>query len=106
MRRKIYVSQLNVKCKGDLNSLNPALAEFANQLSAASNGTSFGVAAVEFWPDQTKAIKPVNFSFQRKIGEPLDSDRYWSQAPLSTDKHIELLERLEALISGEGSSPR
>jgi hypothetical protein len=99
VRRKIYVSQLNVKCTGSLNSLNPALAEFGEQVSAATNGTAFGVAAIEFWPDQTQLIKPVNFSFQRKIGEPLDSNRYWSQAPLSTDKHIELLERLEILLS-------
>jgi len=98
VRRKIYVSQLNVRCNGSLNSLNPALGEFAGQISAA-NGTEFGFAAIEFWPNQALAIKPVSFSFQRKAGEPLDSDRYWSQAPLPTEKHIQLLERLEALFS-------
>ena len=98
VRRKIYVSQLNVKCKGNLGSLNPGLHLIAEELSAA-HGTTFDLAAIELWPDQTKIVKPVNFSFQRKVGEPLDSGRYWSQAPLPTDKHIELLERLEALIS-------
>jgi hypothetical protein len=57
------------------------------------------MAAIELWPDQAQALKPANFSFQRKIGEPSSSDRYWSQAAVPTDRHLELLEELEAILS-------
>lgn len=102
VRRKAYLSQLNVKCAGALHSLNPGLIEFARRLSIATGGTGFDVAALELWPDQTHTTKPANFSFQRKLGEPLNSDRYWSQAALSTEKHVELLEQLEVLLSQHG----
>jgi hypothetical protein len=82
-----------------LSALNPRLAEFASRVSSAVGGTVFDVAAIELWPDQAQALKPANFSFQRKIGEPSNSDRYWSQAALPTDRHLELLEELEALLS-------
>jgi hypothetical protein len=99
VRRKAYVSQVNVKCSKALYALNPRLADFAERISSAVSGTVFTFSAVEFWPDQTLVIKPANFSFQRKIGDPQDSDRYWSQAALPTDKHLELLEEFEALLS-------
>ena len=99
VRRKAYVSQVHVKCSRPLSALNPRLAEFANRLSSAVGGTVFDMAAIELWPDQAQALKPANFSFQRKIGEPPSSDRYWSQAALPTDRHLELLEELEAILS-------
>jgi hypothetical protein len=99
VRRKAYVSQVHVKCSRPLSALNPRLAEFANRLSSAVGGTVFDMAAIELWPDQAQALKPANFSFQRKIGEPSSSDRYWSQAAVPTDRHLELLEELEAILS-------
>jgi hypothetical protein len=99
VRRKVYVSQVNVKCSRPLSALNPRLAEFASRVSSAVGGTVFEMAAIELWPDQAHAVKPANFSFQRKIGEPSNSDRYWSQAALPTDRHLDLLEELEALLS-------
>ncbi|MGD0776427.1 MAG: hypothetical protein ABSC05_26720 [Candidatus Solibacter sp.] len=101
VRRKAYLSQLNVKCSKQLHALNPGLAEFAGHVSSVVDGTAFDLAAIELWPDQAHVLKPANFSFQRKIGEPLDSDRYWSQAPVPTDTHLELLEHLESLLSGQ-----
>lgn len=98
VRRKAYVSQLNVKCSKPLHTLNPKLVEFATKVSSAV-GTRFDMAAIELWPDQSLALKPANFSFQRKSGEPAESERYWSQAALPTDKHLELLRDLEALLA-------
>jgi len=99
IRRKSYVSYVNVKSSRSLHALNPKLAEFAKRLSAEIGGTVFDLSAIEFWPDQTLVVKPVNFSFQRKLGDPHDSDRYWSQAALPTAKHLELLEEFEAILS-------
>jgi len=99
IRRKVYVSHVTVKCSKPLHALNPKLIEFAQRLSSAVGGTVFELSGVEFWPDQTLVLKPANFSFQRKLGDPHDSDRYWSQAALATAKHLELLDEFEALLT-------
>jgi hypothetical protein len=96
--RKGYLSQLTVRCSKDLNVLNPKLANFASALSSVSQ-TPCEFAVIEFWPDQMQLFKPANFSFQKKMGEPLSGDRYWSQSGTPTDKHLELLEQLETLLS-------
>jgi hypothetical protein len=97
VRRKMYLSQVNVKCAGTLHTLSAGLIDFAHRLSMAQ-GTKFELDAIELWPDQTQANKPANFSFQRKIGEPPGSDRYWSQAAVQTETHLELLGELEAIL--------
>jgi len=99
IQRKEYNSQITVKFSGSLEHLNPGLLEFANMLSSASGGIKFDTCAFELWPDQTILNKPVNFSFQRKSGDPSSSDRYWSQACVPTDVHLKLLEKLEAILS-------
>lgn len=96
--RKTYVSQVVVRCTKRIASLNPALAEFARHVSSAVGEGDFETAAIELWPDQSRAFKPSSFSFQRKTGEPSNSNRYWSQAALQTDKHLELLEELERTL--------
>ncbi|MGH9615059.1 MAG: hypothetical protein ACRD4P_18505 [Bryobacteraceae bacterium] len=102
IRRKDYNSQLTIKCSGRLEYLNPKLLEFANRLSSASDGIKFDTSAIELWPDQTILNKPVNFSFQRKSGDPSNGDRYWSQAGVPTDIHLKLLEELEVILSKPG----
>ena len=99
VRRKDYNSQVTVKFGSRLKHLDKKLAEFAKVLSSASGGTEFDVSGIEFWPDQTLLNKPVNFSFQRKSGDPADSDRYWSQAGVPTNTHLKLLEKLEAILA-------
>src|ERR1700683_4444745 len=95
VQRKSYLSQVVVRCTGKLASLNPKLEAFAKQITESVGGAAFDFAGLEFWPDQTQVYKPANFSFQRKTGDPSSSDRFWSQAPLPTDRHLELLGELE-----------
>ena len=99
IRKKAYLSQLTVKCSRPLHALNPKLVEFASHISSAVGETEFRFSAIELWPDQTRIVKPANFSFQQKLGESPDSDRYWSQAAVSTAKHLELLDELEGLLA-------
>ena len=99
VRRKTYHSQIIVQCRKSLSALNPQLDGFSKKLKEATGQQiDFGFAALEFWPDQTQIFKPVNFSFQRKTGDPFTGDRYWSQAGLPTDKHLELLDQLESFL--------
>lgn len=99
VRRKAYTSQLHVKCQRQLDQINPKLEAFARRISEVLGWQlSFGFAAIEFWPDPRQALKPANFSFQKRTGEELSSDRYWTQAPLPTDDHLRLLEELEEIL--------
>ena len=98
IRRKSYLSQVVVRCSHQLASLNPKLDDLAKRISEAGGGEiTYGCAVLEFWPDQTRSDKPVNFSFQKRSGDT--EDRYWSQAGLPTDKHMDVLGQLEAILS-------
>jgi hypothetical protein len=99
IRRKGHLSQLFVGCEKHLPVLNPRLTEFAKKLSSASSDEALELAAIEFWPDPILTQKTANFSFQRKTGVAFAENRYWSQAGLSTDMHLEMLEELEAILS-------
>jgi len=100
VQRKGYLSQVVVRCPRQLASLNPKLEAFAKRISEAGGATTtFGCSVLEFWPDQTKSVKPANFSFQKRTGDQYSDNQYWSQAGLPTDKHLDLLEELEAILS-------
>jgi hypothetical protein len=99
IQRKAYLSQLFVKCEKHLSELNPRLTEFARKLSGVSGDRTIQPAAIEFWPDQEHTHRAANFSFQRKSGAAFADNRYWSQAGLSTEKHLEMLEELELILS-------
>jgi hypothetical protein len=100
VRYKARNSQVIVKCQNKLSTLNPRLDGFIKKLSASVDPQLvFECSAIEFWPDQTRALRPVNFSLQRKLGTAFSDNRYWSQAGMATQKHLELLEELEAILS-------
>ena len=100
VRRQAHLSQIFIRCAKRLAGLTPKLQDFSKKVSEASEGGAFyDCSAIEFWPDQTQTIKRANFSFQKRAGDALDDDRYWSQAGVHTKKHLELLEELEALLS-------
>jgi len=42
---------------------------------------------------------PNEFIIERRIGTPLEQNRYFSSAPLSTEEHIHILERIEKAIA-------
>jgi len=103
IQRKAYNSHVIVRCEKHLSSLNPCLDEFSRKLSAAINPkVVFEPAAIEFWPNQESKV--ANFSFQRKTGADFSDNRYWSQSALPTDKHLELLQDLEDILS-KGDAP-
>ena len=99
VRRRGYLSQLYVRCEKQLDTLNPRLRDFGNRISSAVGAQSeYGFAAIEFWPDQTKSFKPAVFSLQKQSGEDFSGNRYWAQASLQTEKHLEILNEIESLL--------
>jgi hypothetical protein len=50
--------------------------------------------------DQTRnaALKPASFKIERRIGAEYSTNQFITGAPLKTEQHLKLLERLEALF--------
>jgi hypothetical protein len=102
IRRIGYASQLYVSTNKSLEFINPRLKEIAKFLSNNVLGfgeVTFGVGGISFWPDQTNVVKPLNFNFERVLNVPFSENNYFSAAPLPTDKHLELLNKLEKILS-------
>ncbi|MGA7579062.1 MAG: hypothetical protein ACLQUW_13960 [Desulfobaccales bacterium] len=100
--RKNYLSQLHVKTEISLPSINPALKEIANYLTENISGMGkvhFEVGGIHFWPEQSVVPRPASFIFERLLNIPFAEDSYYSGAPLQTDKHLELLKKLEVILS-------
>jgi len=103
LRGIAYASQLYVSTDKSLELINPKLKEISRYLStnvsSAFGGIAFEFGGISFWPDQRMANKPFNFSFERILNVPFPEKRYFSAAPLQTEKHIELLNKLESILS-------
>lgn len=99
--RIAYQSQLFVSTDKSLEMINPKLKGIADFLSANTEGYKkhfYEFGGITFWPDQTKIINPPAFVFERAALAPFSENRYYSIAALSTDKHLELLEKIEVIL--------
>jgi len=104
--KKVYVSQIDCECDTPMSALNPHLPEIAgfldrNVRSADDKTRHFNVSGLSLWTeDNTKPLAPAAFKYERKIGAPFSANHYFSQAPLETQAHIELLNRIERVLRG------
>jgi hypothetical protein len=101
IKKVVYVSEVFVSTEKSLDIINPKLNKISEFLSGTveQGTTSFQLGGVLFFPDQTYKIPPGPFRFERAIGFPFSENRYYSAAPLTTDKHLELLNELESILS-------
>lgn len=101
IRRKGYNSQLYVNTNKSIEFLNPKLSEISEYLSNNVEGfdVKYEAGGITFWPDQINANKPINFSFERVLNIPFSENKYFSAAPLETEKHLDLLDKLEPILS-------
>jgi hypothetical protein len=103
IKRKNYLSQMFVSMDKSLESLNPKVKEISKYLSENIVGFEnalFRMAGISFFPDQKPApnINPAPFSIERQVGSPFSYNRYFSTAPLRTEKHWELLNIFEGIL--------
>ena len=101
LRRRGYVSRLFVHTEKSIELLNPKLTQLADYLSENVEGgsISFHAKSLSIWPDQTVKVPPLAFSFEPVLGTSFSENRYFSAAPLQTEKHLELLKMLEEILS-------
>ena len=101
IRRRAYLSQLFVSTDKSLEMINSKLKLISEYLSnTVEQGENvFQLGGISFWPDQINKVSPAPFTFERTVGVPFSENRYYSAAPLPTDKHLELLDKLESIFS-------
>jgi hypothetical protein len=102
--KKTWVSQMDVECETPLVKLNPKLTKLLQSIESRvkpvdGKPRQFDVAGLHFWTeDITKFGAPAILKFERKWQAPFSANHYFSQAPLETREHIELLNELELLL--------
>lgn len=99
-----FLSQIDFEWEPSLGRVNPRLQEFAKSIAPRMDATDarprdFEVAAINFWTeDFGRPATPAPVKIERKISAPFSANHFFSQAPLSTNRHIQLLNEFESLL--------
>ena len=99
-RRVLYLSQIDFQSEVSLTNLNRRLEPFAENLEAlSSNKARYEVGSIQLWTeDAGKPGSAAPVKIERKISTLFSANHYFSQAPLPTKTHIELLNEFEAIL--------
>jgi hypothetical protein len=102
--KKGYLGQIHFECDVPLVALNSRLTQALRFIEENckpfdGNHRKFDVAGLSFWTEDVNQPRaPAVLKFERKMGAPFASNYYFSQAPLETRPHIELLNELEQIL--------
>jgi hypothetical protein len=103
--RKGFVSNIDFESDASLMALNPRLPQFFKSLEkyfkpiVEAKQRHFQLTSLGSWTeDMNQPLAPAAFKIERKIGPPFSSNHYFSQAPLETDPHIQLLNEFEQML--------
>jgi hypothetical protein len=102
--RQTFASQLTFRSDMQLAALNPVLPKIADVLTQRTSADMkhpfiFEPTGVLFNVDTAQAkTPPPMFSIERRVDIPFDENTYFSQAPLPTTEHIEILKAFEATL--------
>jgi hypothetical protein len=96
---KAYLSDVVVTTDADLDNVSEKLQRFAALLSDASGRIQFRTASVKLVPDPLNPGIPTQFTFERRGGTPFGQKRYFSEAPLRSERHMEILEAWENIMA-------
>lgn len=101
---KMYVSNIDVETDALLANLNPKMSEVLELIDARYRASHeidrhFDFSGISVWTEDIgKPGTPIPFKFERKIQTPFSANHYFSQAPLTTKDHSELLDKLEEIL--------
>lgn len=101
IRQKKYLSQLFVSTIKPFDSIDQQLKTISNFLNenVYQGGIPFKFGGMSFWSDQKDKFPPPPFTIERAVGADFSENRYYTAAPLTTEKHYALLEKLENVLS-------
>ncbi|MEO7145159.1 MAG: hypothetical protein ABI165_16805 [Bryobacteraceae bacterium] len=109
--RRNFISQIVFRSDLRLTLLNPVLAPMAERLSAFVSGelkqsVEYEPTGVLIGPDLSQIkLAPVQFTIERRTEIPFFANTYFSNAPLRTAGHLELIKQLEDALETR-STPR
>lgn len=102
---KRYVSTLDVKPSHQLLKKIQTLDEISAQItktvsSYGYSNSTFSLSGLFFQPDVMKATphNPGRFILERKVNTSNNDNIFFTEAPMSTDEHIKILELMERLL--------
>jgi hypothetical protein len=104
IKRKGYGSQLTFESEMDLSKLNPVVGRISQTISSKLKNTSsqpvtYEPIAILFNLDQSVSkLTPGAFSIERRAEIPFSEKKYFSNAPLGTQDHIDLLKDFETAL--------
>jgi hypothetical protein len=110
VKRFAYISQVTFYSEGTLSMLNPVLSRIARRVTQAVSEfqkakVDYETATLGIHHDALDRKNQVaGFVVSPRIETPLSEHKYFSEAPLTTDLHWELLEELEAALLGREPS--
>lgn len=99
-----YVSNLTFYSDVNLTMLHPAVKKLAGHITSAvseihKEAIEYQPTSLVFQHDQLKRKSPLAaFTITPRAETPLSEHKYFSEAPLPTDLHWELLEEFEASV--------
>lgn len=97
-----HMSQIDFRFERPLNELLPHFSQVGRRLSVDLDEffefrAPYELTAVQFYFDKHKfpTFAPPVFKIDRRDGIPFDQNVYWSEAPVTTEHHVELLSEFE-----------
>lgn len=98
INRKAYLSQIIFSVANEIGSLSERLAAFSKLLTEqVGEGRVFEPTAIQFGTNPATGGE-LQFSIERQAAVPFEEHRYYSSAPLATDKHLDALKAWERLL--------
>jgi hypothetical protein len=104
VKRQAFVSQLTFESTLKLDKLNPILERVGKLITSnlpdqSAQSFNFETTGVVLNIDATTTkLGPGLFTIERRAELPFTDNRYFSTAPISTDKHIAILHELEKAL--------
>ena len=87
-----HLSQIDFQSDMSLTALNPFFPSLAKALDGFEKRRRYEVGSIQFWTEEAGKVGTVAaVRIERKIGAPFSSNHYFSQAPLPTAAHLELI---------------
>ena len=101
VKRKAYYSELVMDGKLTISGVSDKLQRISNLLSEDRPRNPFSVAGVRFGVDPTVEgdSNIPQFVIDRRAGVSFAEDRYFCQAPFTTEGHLQLLGEIEKVIN-------
>jgi hypothetical protein len=102
--RKAFLSQIDFECEASMTRLDSKLDGFTQRIEslvkpADGRVRHFELSALNFWTEDVNVPgAPPIVKFERKISAPFAANHYFSQAPVETNAHKQLLLEFELLL--------